>query len=51
MKKLLIAIAFVAISCSADTEQTSQSNCACYKVYYDYKPISYQGGTWIWGYV
>lgn len=52
MKKsiLILAVAIASLSCSTE-EQTTQSSCACYKVYYDYKPISYQGGTWVWGYV
>jgi hypothetical protein len=54
MKKtiLILAIIFILFSCSNDgTTSDSQNDCACYKVYYDYKPISYQGGAWIWGFV
>ena len=52
MKKtiLILAVAFMSLSCSKE-EQVTQSECACYKVYYDYAPISYQGGTWVWGFV
>ena len=53
MKKtiLILAVAIVSLSCSTDEQTTAQSECACYKVYYDYKPVSYQGGAWIWAFV
>ena len=53
MKKtiLILAVAIMSLSCSTDGASTTQSNCTCYKVYYDYKPTSYQGGIWVWGFV
>ena len=51
MKKLITAaIIAITFSCSTPEQETTQ-DCQCYKVYYDYEPIGYQGGTWIWGYV
>ena len=55
MKKLIIILALGIIGCSASEQETTTSttsdNCVCYKVYYDYKPVSYQGGSWTWEYV
>lgn len=48
----ILCFAFIALSCSNDEQfSSSQSDCDCYKVYYDYTPVSYQGGSWIWNYV
>ena len=54
MKKLIIILALIAIGCSTpeqETTTTSTDDCVCYKVYYDFKPVSYQGGSWTWEYV
>jgi hypothetical protein len=53
MKKtiLILAVAIMSLSCSTESVSTTQGGCACYKVYYDYKPVSYLGGAWVWGYV
>lgn len=54
MKKLItsaIIIALVTFSCSTPEQERNTNGCVCYKVYYNYKPVSYQGGAWMWGYV
>jgi len=54
MKKLItsaIILAFITIGCSTEQELRNTDGCVCYKVYYNYEPISYQGGSWVWGYV
>lgn len=53
MKKLIFILALIAIGCSTPEQETTTStdDCVCYKVYYDFKPVSYQGGSWTWQYV
>jgi hypothetical protein len=53
MKKLitLALVALITISCSTEQEVRNTDGCTCYKVYYNYEPVSYQGGTWVWRYV
>jgi hypothetical protein len=48
LKVLFIALLFA--GCSAEEVVEPQGN-TCIKSYYVYKPIAYQGGTWVWDYV
>lgn len=49
MKKLIIILALVAIGCSTPEQETTTSDCLCYKVYYQTTPY-YQNGAWTWVY-
>lgn len=47
LKLLLLFILF--LGCSA--EEIEPQGQTCIKSYYTYKPVGYQGGTWVWDYV
>jgi len=48
LKLLFIALLFASCTAEDTTEPQGQT---CIKSYYTYKPIAYQGGSWVWGYV
>jgi hypothetical protein len=49
-RTLLILLVAIFTSCSAEEVVDPQGE-TCLKSYYVYKPIGYQGGTWVWDYV